>query len=83
MKPGFGSARGRAWRIRDRADSGVRLALGLGGRERRYAIRRVVERDLPTALYSEGERLSGEGMIVFGQQENETWRDDPEKRVLG
>ena len=83
MKPGFGSARGRVWRIRDRADSGVRLALELGGWERRYAIRRVAERDLPIALYSEGERVSEEGMIVFGQQENETWRDDPEKRGLG
>lgn len=46
MKLGFGSAEGWVWRIRVRADCGFRD----GWVERRWAIMRVVERDLPIAL---------------------------------
>ena len=46
MKPELGSAKGRDFRMRSRADWGLRA----GFLESRWAIRMVVERDFPMAL---------------------------------
>lgn len=50
MKPSFGSAMGRASRIRARADSTV----WCGYFESKYAMPMVTERDLPIALSMDG-----------------------------